>query len=57
MNEIHTKADKMKGVFFLKPERSKRGMVRVQLRDKAGALTVRKWNYTQRRWGKWAPIA
>lgn len=56
MNEIKTKADKMAGIFFDKTERSRRGVVRVQIKDKAGALMVRKWNYHTKRWGKWANI-
>ncbi len=56
MNEIHTKPEKMAGLFFTKTERSRRGLVRVQLRDKAGVIMVRKWDYTKKKWNKWANL-
>ena len=56
MSEIRTKADKMAGLFFNKAERSPRGIVRVQIRDRDKVLMVRKWNYKTRRWGAWANI-
>lgn len=56
MSEIRTKADKMAGIFFNKTERSARGMVRVQIRDKAGSLQVRKWSYKAKKFSQWAPL-
>ena len=56
MSEIHTKADRMAGIFFAKPERSNRGMVLVQIQDRGGKLMARKWNYTTKKWGKWGSL-
>lgn len=55
-NQIHTKADRMAGITFSKPEKSSRGMVRVQIKGAAGKLRLRKWNYVRRAWGKWEPL-
>lgn len=55
MNTIKTKAASMAGIKFDPAEKS-RNLVRVQIKDVAGALKVRKWNYRTKKFGKWAPL-
>lgn len=56
MSTIKSKASSMAGLKFSAAEK-KRNIVRVQLKNFDGTLKCRKWNYTAKRWGKWAPLA
>lgn len=39
---------------FKTTEKSRRGVVRVQMKVIVGVLKVRKWNYRSKRWGRWS---
>lgn len=45
-----------KGLTF-KPAEKKGDKVRVQLKSFGDLLKVRKWNYREKRWSRWAPYA
>lgn len=38
---------------FKPEEKSRRGIVRVQMKTFGAVLKVRKWNYRKKRWGAW----
>jgi hypothetical protein len=53
---IKSTAKVMRGLMFRECERSKRGLIRVQIKDDGVTMKVRKWNYRERRWGKWREL-